>query len=1036
MSSKVSIWYEGWISNPEKGVTLTGSSNLVTVDYKWKPYKILIDYGMFQWWEWDNEFNKKTLPFASQIDAVIITHSHVDHIGRLPLLVKSWFKGKIYITELAAKVWKHMLDDYVSFTRANIEDTQVTRKRLSKKINWALKIINFSDQLEENWLAKEERKAIEKKLSVLVWNKSDLDAYKDAQDILEEYWVESHKDLEKALPDVPPLLYNENDITRTLEQMEYLEPGDEILLQSSLIVKNLKEPIIDQYLDKVSEGLTAPMYVPKELKGSIIQRWKSQFEAERAVVISNIQKNHAIEQNNETRNYLLESKVNAVQWYEVFRVEDVFNDELLEKYKSIKSSISIKSVNAEIQKHESIDLAGKIHNTEWVLRSLKNAGSELFGSLENMYNEFLSLPENIAQATQVYEAEKQKLSLAFAGREFGMFFRKLDFVSNQSEADVIYSEDTTYESLLHKLSHINEDVSEPVKLKICWISQSELKAQLQKTNKDNIAQERKTSQLLKNIKASQKRYKFLEIYKDILDSYEQFATVWELQNYVETSVKNLKLYRGEREQYRDAEDNIAFIMKRREEYPEYIKSKQELEQLGITSKSDIQKVLEKKLSVEFDYEKLDKAVSQLHVHTWIEQQNLIQAIKLRFLNAGHIEWSVSALLSFVTHKVNDVLNYKRSYQHSHQVAVSHKNFLFSGDLGRIRDPNLSWVPEVADCKLDYIQVESTYAGRLHPDKQASINALVSEIDTTKGRSILPVFSQSRLQEMAIILLREMQKAQRFNENIFEDIKKIKEQRELIVSDMTEYIDELSENEWEVEAEEVGGFETQIRICDSKIKRLQEQVVDYDIYVDSPLWDKITEEYLDNKPEDYKLLSLEYQQEVFGREVIKYVDKNNLHGFYNKDVKNRKQVILASSWMVEGWAILSHLDYILEDEENKIIFVGYTPTNGRAGDIKRGDMVQLPSSEDPVQVRCQVADIAGFSSHIDHDEILEYLWAHKFARWARIVLNHGGASRELLQEDIESRIIKSKKLIKVIIPDLWAVYHRDFAKSRSRLTKVK
>jgi hypothetical protein len=56
-------------------------------------------------------------------------------------------------------------------------------------------------------------------------------------------------------------------------------------------------------------------------------------------------------------------------------------------------------------------------------------------------------------------------------------------------------------------------------------------------------------------------------------------------------------------------------MKRREEYPEYIKSKQELEQLGITSKSDIQKVLEKKLSVEFDYEKLDKAISQLHVHT-------------------------------------------------------------------------------------------------------------------------------------------------------------------------------------------------------------------------------------------------------------------------------------------------------------------------------------------------------------------------------------------------------------------------------------
>jgi hypothetical protein len=77
-----------------------------------------------------------------------------------------------------------MLDDYVSFTRANIEDNQMLRKRLSKKLNEALKIINLSNQLEENGLAKEERKTIEKKLLGLVGNKSDLEAYKDAEDIL------------------------------------------------------------------------------------------------------------------------------------------------------------------------------------------------------------------------------------------------------------------------------------------------------------------------------------------------------------------------------------------------------------------------------------------------------------------------------------------------------------------------------------------------------------------------------------------------------------------------------------------------------------------------------------------------------------------------------------------------------------------------------------------------------------------------------------------------------------------------------------
>ena len=1036
MSSKVSIWYEGWISSPEKGVTLTGSSNLVTVDYKWKPYRVLIDYGMFQWWKGDEEFNKQTLPIASQIDAVIMTHSHVDHIGRLPLLVKSWFKGKIYITELAAKVWKHMLDDYVSFTRANIEDNQMLRKRLSKKLNEALKIINLSNQLEENGLAKEERKTIEKKLLGLVGNKSDLEAYKDAEDILLDHWVESQKDLAGALPSVPPLLYNEHDIKRTLEQVEYLEPWDEILLESSLIVKNLNEPIIDEYLNKVSAGFTAPMFVPRELKASISQRWKKQFEQEKEVITSNIQKNHTIEQNNETRTHLLEWKINSVQWYEIFSVKDVFNDDLLNTYKSVVSSISIDTVEESISNYELIELSWQKCSSESVHRSLKYAWTDFYWNLEDLQNEFLNLPEEIDKYKEIYQREKQNLSLAFAGREFWDFFRKLEFVENDSDADIVYTSEMSYEALVNELSKKEDSNDESVKLKITGISWAELKKNLQKSNKENISQERKVSNLLKEIQKLEQRFKFLELYKLIFWEYSNFKTTEDIKSHIESSVKSLHLFRADKEKYKEAEDYIALIMKRRAEYPEYEKSKNELTELWIESNADIETVLEKKLPVEFDYQKLDKALSQLHVNTWLDSNNLIQAIKLRFLNAGHIEWSVSALLSFVTHKVNDVLNYKKSYKHSHQVAVSHKNFLFSGDLGRIRDPNLCGVPEVADCKLDYVQVESTYAGRLHPDKQASINALVSEIDTTKGKSILPVFSQSRSQEMAIILLTEMQKSLGFNAKLFEDIKKIKEQKEYLVSDMAAYADEAIEGDFEVDPEEIVGFETQIRICDSKIKRLQGQIVDYDIYVDSPLWDKITEEYLDMKYENYKLLDPEYQQEIFGREVVKVFDKNNIIGFYDKESKGRKQVVLASSWMVEGWAILSHLDYVLPDENNKIIFVGYTPMNWRAGDIKRGGMVQLPSSQDPVRVRCEVADIAGFSSHIDHDEILEYLGAHNFARGARIILNHWWESREILKKDIESEIIKSKKLIKVIIPDLWAVYHRDFARSRSRLTKVK
>jgi metallo-beta-lactamase family protein len=73
--------------------TVTGSKYLLSVDSK----KILIDCGLFQGYKelrlrnWDKFFIN-----PAEIDAVIITHAHIDHTGYLPLLVKNGFKGKIY----------------------------------------------------------------------------------------------------------------------------------------------------------------------------------------------------------------------------------------------------------------------------------------------------------------------------------------------------------------------------------------------------------------------------------------------------------------------------------------------------------------------------------------------------------------------------------------------------------------------------------------------------------------------------------------------------------------------------------------------------------------------------------------------------------------------------------------------------------------------------------------------------------------------------------------------------------------------------
>ena len=78
---------------------VTGSCMLCVVRLpNGEKIRFLVDCGLFQEKEYE-ELNK-SLPFkASDIDFVLITHNHVDHIGRLALLAKNGYQGKFYASE-------------------------------------------------------------------------------------------------------------------------------------------------------------------------------------------------------------------------------------------------------------------------------------------------------------------------------------------------------------------------------------------------------------------------------------------------------------------------------------------------------------------------------------------------------------------------------------------------------------------------------------------------------------------------------------------------------------------------------------------------------------------------------------------------------------------------------------------------------------------------------------------------------------------------------------------------------------------------
>ncbi|MDE6281970.1 MAG: MBL fold metallo-hydrolase, partial [Oscillospiraceae bacterium] len=106
---------------------VTGSCHCVEVNGR----KVLIDCGLQQG---KDERDNRELDFApSYIDDVVVTHAHIDHSGRIPLLVKQGFRGNIYCTRLTAQLLSIMLRDSAQIQESDAAYENQKGKRAGKE---------------------------------------------------------------------------------------------------------------------------------------------------------------------------------------------------------------------------------------------------------------------------------------------------------------------------------------------------------------------------------------------------------------------------------------------------------------------------------------------------------------------------------------------------------------------------------------------------------------------------------------------------------------------------------------------------------------------------------------------------------------------------------------------------------------------------------------------------------------------------------------------------------------------------------------
>ena len=114
------------------GAARTTTGSLHSVEYD--GHRVLVDCGLLQGHRKESFEANRAMPFpADSVDAIVLTHAHIDHSGRLPAFVKAGYRGPVYATPATRDLCEVMLRDSAFLQARDVEYVNKTRRKQGKK---------------------------------------------------------------------------------------------------------------------------------------------------------------------------------------------------------------------------------------------------------------------------------------------------------------------------------------------------------------------------------------------------------------------------------------------------------------------------------------------------------------------------------------------------------------------------------------------------------------------------------------------------------------------------------------------------------------------------------------------------------------------------------------------------------------------------------------------------------------------------------------------------------------------------------------